>query len=441
LLRELLPVLVAGLVPIAVLALIVIGTTLSLVAWQPPILQTTQFGTADSQNGITALSLDPTGVYAAGFVGYVGAVPSYMFVNRYTLDGHQVWTQQFGNPALSIISAIGVGVDGVYIAGNQGTQGIYPVNASFVKKYDLIGNEIWNREFGGGGASAPTTIAVGTSGVFVGGYTNESRPFVKDYDFNGGLVWTRLLSYSNGYVNAFISPVGLYVSSDYANGSLVQKYGVNGTLSWTRTCTCGLARISGDSTGIYGVGTTQTSGGIFDGFLSKYDLNGNQLWTTSFSAPGFDSVRQVEVSADSSGVYLATTTNDLRGIVMKYDGKGNHVWSVLLPWRTGTGSLTSGDVIAVGDAGVYVGGDSRTSTPNSVGFIAQITKSSSLVFFGVNPPYSFGLVGLLAALVAISVLSLRRRLKKKLRAPRANVTYRSQKIPGDICRETTMYPS
>jgi hypothetical protein len=444
LLRELLPVLVAGLVPIAVLALIVTGTALNLVAWQPPVQQTSQFGTANSQNGITAIVSDSTGIYATGFVGYIGfpnATSAYLFVSRYNLNGQEVWSQHFGDPYLSSISGVGVGTDGVYIVGELW---VSPVNqSSFVIKYDLNGNQVWNRKFENASIGS-RTISVTTTGVYVGG-VNGTRYFVEDYDSNGSLVWTDLFGNNTGSISIFASLNGIYVASFDTPGSatgnsLVEKYGLNGILEWTQACSCVTANsgstISADSTGIYAVGTVQSRGGTFDGLLAKYDFIGNRLWTTSFNAPGFNSVQQVEVSADSSGIYLATTTTDLRGIVMKYDGNSNRVWSVQLPWTTGTGLLTRGDAIALGDAGVYVGGDSRTSTPYNVGFVAQISKSSSLVFFGTNPPYSFGLVGLLAAVVATSILWLKRRQKKRFRAPAARASYHSQKVPTDMYSRT-----
>lgn len=440
--RELVPVLVAGLVPLAVLTLIVIGTALSLVAWQPPMLVTTQFGTAQSYNGISVMSSDPTGIYAAGFVGGnagLNVTPSYLFVGRYDLDGRLVWTQQIGKPTLSQILGLAVGTDGVYIAGYLGVS----ANSSFVRKYDLNGNQAWNVQFEN--FTKATAISVTASRVYVGVSPGIGfRDYLDSYYPNGTQIWTRPITNYNyrGVINIYALPSTVYVfdvatrisgSSGSPTITLFQKYDSAGTLMWNSTVSLEASGISGDSGGIYVVGPVQTPGRS-NGFLSKLDFDGNHVWTTNFSAPGFNSVSEIRVSADSSGVYLAATTTDDRGIVMKYDMDGNQVWSVQLPWKIYTS--TSVVVITVQTTGVYVGGSLDAGSSGEEGFLAESGKSSSLVFFGTNPPLSFELVALLAAVAVTSVLWLRRRVKKRLRRPSANVTLLSKRIPKDICSPT-----
>jgi len=438
LLRELFPLILAGLVPIAVLVLIVTGTAFNLVAWQPPIMQTIQFGTANSENGITAISSDSTGVYIAGFAGWLDVIPSYLFVTRYDLSLHQVWTQHSNNPdfsltsgiALAKISGIAVGKDGVYVAG-------FANSSSFVKGYDLNGDQVWNSTFGNAGYSA-TAVSVGRNGVYVVGYENRTSYFLRDYGINGSLVWTQLAgTYVTDNAGVFADAGGVYImipkspgSLTITGSSLLQKYDLNGTLEWTRTCQCDSAQITGDSTNIYVAGTVQTARGASDGFIGKYDQTGNQVWTTNFSAPGFNGINAVQISADPSGVYLSSTTSNARGIVMGYDSNGIRAWSLLRPWETGNGNLLSpSGMITVQEAGVYVGGTMTLGSSAYPAFMAQISKSTSLVFFGINPPFSFGLVTLLAVAAVASVLWLRAIRKKRLRISRTERGHRSPKAP------------
>lgn len=66
--------------------------------------------------------------------------------------------------------------------------------------------------------------------------------------------------------------------------------------------------VSVDSSGAYVAGFTggvlpgQTSAGLTDAFVRKYDLNGIELWTRQFGSSSHDD--SYAVSADSSGVYL-----------------------------------------------------------------------------------------------------------------------------------------
>src|SRR5467141_2792504 len=77
--RALLPVLFAEITPLLVLSLIIIGAGLSLVAWQPPILWTSQFDTPSFACYCTPTNLfsDSSGTYVAGSVlnAFPGQVP------------------------------------------------------------------------------------------------------------------------------------------------------------------------------------------------------------------------------------------------------------------------------------------------------------------------------------------------------------------------------
>jgi hypothetical protein len=439
-LREILAVIIASVVPLAVLTIIITGAAFSLVAWQPPILQTTQFGTANSENGISAISSNSMGIYAAGFVGYSNVTPTYMFLNKYGFDGRQAWTQHFGQPYLSDILDVAAGSDGVYAAGYLASSSTN--KSSFVTKFDFNGNQLWTSQFFQNSLSAAMSVSASSTGVYVGGY-NGSQYFVKDYYLNGSLAWTRLFGNNNFRLSVLDELTGVYlVSADTVFSGLVQEYDSTWALSWTHTCSCLPMGITSDGTDVYVFGTNQIAfGNPPVAFLTKYNPAGSMLWTKELDQPGGPTistgVNEVRASADSSGIYLTETTGDGRGTVMKYDASGNHVWSLQLPRGSGKGFLTKADVIAVQQESIYVGGDLSTNVPTGVSdtaFIAGISESSSLVLFGINPPFSFLLVGLMVAAAAVSIFWLRRSWKK-IRGPlSASSVYRSHDIPTDITR-------
>src|SRR5947209_3009184 len=106
--RSLVPLFAAAFVPFAVIILIVAGSGVGLVQWRPPETWAVDFGTSNSDNGVTAISSDATGLYAAGYLGYTGlsnlnVTPSQLYVTRYDLNGHLIWTKSFGSPDLSQI--------------------------------------------------------------------------------------------------------------------------------------------------------------------------------------------------------------------------------------------------------------------------------------------------------------------------------------------------
>jgi hypothetical protein len=141
---------------------------------------TRQFGT-NVDDLINGVSSDSSGTYVAGVTQ--GALPGQTkagsftdtdaFVRKYDTAGTILWTYQFGsaNPD----SAFGVDVDasGVYVAGN--TSGTLPGStgsgSAFVRKYEANANLAWTRQFGPtSGLAAPRGIAVDASGIYVAGF-------------------------------------------------------------------------------------------------------------------------------------------------------------------------------------------------------------------------------------------------------------------------------
>jgi hypothetical protein len=172
--------------------------------------------------------------------------------------------------------------------------------------------------------------------------------------------------------------------------------------------------------GIYIVGTSLQSAGL-GGALAKYDLVGNQVWVKSFDSPDATFFEAPRISVDHSGVYLALVTSR-SGFLTRYDSNGEQVWSVIIP------SVTPASIISVsvGQDGVYLGG--KTSSGDAS--LSKYGQSSSLVFFGVNPPFSFGLVGLLGGLVVLSIFRLRRQRKSRFHHAKSVAPYRAPK-PSD----------
>src|SRR5207249_10031171 len=89
------------------------------------------------------------------------------------------------------------------------------------------------------------------------------------------------------------------------------------------------------------------------------------------------------------------------GSVIRDDGRGDRVWCLSMPAKA----------IAVGREVLYVGG----SLNGYNGFVASVSESSSLILFGVGPPFSFVIAALLVSAVLSSVLWLGKGWRKKPR--------------------------
>ena len=368
-----------------------------------------QFGTPKLDD-VICVFVDSSGLYVGG--GTSGTLPgqSYAgkgdaFVRKYDFNGNEIWTRQFGGSDTEISIGLSVDSSGLYIIGR--TSGTFPGQVSsggmdvFVRKYDHDGNEIWTRQFGSTQADYGGSVSIDPSGIYVAGSTWGILPgqsaaggadaFVRKYDFNGNEIWTRQFGSSgdDGSGSVTVDSSGVYIAGG-TNGILpgqssaglydvfLRKYDHHGNEVWTKQFGSSEhdsgASVTADPSGIYITGVThgifpgQNSAGQADVFAKKLDHNGNEVWTRQLGSSGGD--YSTCISADSSGLYLAGYT---RGtfpghssaggsdlFVIKCGFNGNEVWT----WQFGG----SGDDYIYGSSvdpsGIYVGGDTWGTLPN-----------------------------------------------------------------------------
>lgn len=216
-------------------------------------------------------------------------------------------------------------------------------SSHFHLKLDIAGNFIWAYKMRFTGSPGPTSqsLNIGTSGNFytsgyfngtddfdpVGTYTIStgaaSNGFIAKYDTTGNFVWAKaFLGSSEGKINSSVTDLEEKV---YSTGYF------EGTTDF-------------DPSG----GTTYlTSGGMYDGFISKIDSSGNLVWVKQIiGAHPANTILPYFITTDTSGYlyitgtffgpydfdpgpgihYLApASTNDI--FILKLDSNGNFVWA------------------------------------------------------------------------------------------------------------------
>lgn len=228
---------------------------------------TRQVGTASSDQALD-ISLDTNGnVYVTGNTkgdldGNSNAGLEDGFLIKYDSSGLKQWTRQFGTTSSDGLygSFIDIDADGnVYVAGN--TEGGMDGNTNagqvdgLLLKYDSSGVKQWTRQFGTAGQEWTFGIFVDLNGnIYIAGNTQEGLDgninagnddgFVVKYDSSGVKQWTRQF----GTVN-----------SDWASGVSVDASG-------------NIYVAGGTGGGLDG----NANAGSNDGFLVKYDVNGNK---------------------------------------------------------------------------------------------------------------------------------------------------------------------
>jgi hypothetical protein len=230
---------------------------------------TRQFGTS-SDDWAHAIAVDASGnAYVAGTTyGVLGATNAGFddaFIRKYDSNGTEQWTQQFGSTGYD--NAYGIALDAganAYVAGStfgasDGTNA--GDNGAFIRRYSSNGTEQWTEQFGASFDSAQT-IAVDASGnVYVmgnngGEFTNFTDTslgdggggfFIRKYNANRTEQWTQQFTGTPncGYHAIAVDAGGnLYLvgcTGEALNGTnaggydaFIRKYNPSGSEQWTQ---------------------------------------------------------------------------------------------------------------------------------------------------------------------------------------------------------------
>lgn len=297
------------------------------------------------------------------------------FVSKFNGNGDHLWTTQHGTSSFDIgrdISADGLG--NVYITGD--TQGdLGGPNAggrdAFVSKFDEDGDHLWTKQLGtdrldyGNGVSADRLgnvyISGHTRGSLGGASAGNRDAFVTKFDSNGTLLWSNQIGTIGRDDSWGVSADGLgnVFISGYTNGAFegtnageldafVGKFDESGNHLWTRQLgTSGLDLSWGpaaDGIGnVYIFGVTEGSLGatndeFADAFMSKFDEDGNLLWTQQLGASSHvtsyggatDGLGNVYISGFTDGVLAGTNAGRWDPILAKYSDPVPEPSSLLL---------------------------------------------------------------------------------------------------------------
>jgi hypothetical protein len=260
---------------------------------------TRQFGTTGNDIGY-GVAVDKTGnVYVTGSTeGTLGASAfglSDVFLAKFDSSGNPVFIKQFGTTGNDIGYGVAVDSSGnVYVAGS--TEGILGASAFglsdvFLAKFDSSGNPVFIKQFGTTGNDIGYGVAVDSSGnVYIPGSTGGSLP---------GNV-------SSGQLDIFLAR---FDSS--GNQVFIEQFGTTGN-------DIGYGVRVDSSRNSYVTGATfgsldgNTSSGLFDVFLTKFDPAGTKLFTGQFGTDRDDFGYGIALDS-SANIYITGSTEGILG--------------------------------------------------------------------------------------------------------------------------------
>jgi hypothetical protein len=282
-----------------------------------------QFGTSGNDYA-HHIAVDPTGhLYVVGltdgaFEGFENAGEFDAFIARLDGNGQLSWVRQFGSARHD--GANGVAVDALtnsayvvgYIDGLAGQLGADGTDA-FIARYSTSGEQLWLTRIDSGSRDEARSVAVDSKGdAFVAGITagaltadaNEDfDAFVARFDRDGERLWVSQFG-TSGYDSAH------GISIDFEDHVYVG------------------GMTSGQFSG-------QQHQGGFDAFLARLDVSGGLAWVTQFGTDADDLVRGLGhdrlgnpyVIGYTAGVFPDNTRQGVQdGFVARFDGEGDATW-------------------------------------------------------------------------------------------------------------------
>ncbi|HPE87245.1 MAG: T9SS type A sorting domain-containing protein [Bacteroidales bacterium] len=243
--------------------------------------------------------------------------------------------------------------DGGYIMVGESESFGPGIISTLLKKCDSTGNEEWSKSYGGSAFDLPTAvIETSDNGYLIATYTTSFLPegtnirLIKT-DVIGDTVWTRVIPESNGCIVAFAGCVVETNDNGYlvagsgwkapnCNQIMLFKVTQAGEPEWHREIGGnsddygGCLQTTIDGNFILAGHTFSFGSGLCDGFLVKFDQNGEVLWSNAIGSTNYDSFRFVRQTSDGGYIAVGSTQSfgkAEQGFVVKTDSSGQTEWT------------------------------------------------------------------------------------------------------------------
>lgn len=314
------------------------------------------------------------------------------------------WVKGIGGTGESKLAGIAVDKDdNVYVAGNF--QGALTVDQSgistpvvltsnghydiYVAKYTPDGKLLWAKSIGGSNLDQVNNLAVDKDGNVIIGASFSSNSI--DCDPGAGVFTVT----SNGGEDALVVKLdtdGNFVWAKSVGGSNTDRGHVITADKDANIIFVG----SFSSSNITVAGNTLSNKGNFDGFVVKYDRNGNVVWSTGFGSAAVDEIKSVKTDSEGAiaimGYYGANINLNPRGTAQNYTANRETYFLAkysdngILNWANtymGTATMASISIGPTNDifmTGVY-SGQLVISTANQTSTLDQ-QNSAKHLFIG-----------------------------------------------------------
>ena len=269
---------------------------------------------------------------------------------KYDFSGNVVWKKNFGGSLNDDYNSIVSVSDGYVVLGSSYSSDIDLINMNngeidiIIVKYDLLGNVVWKKNFGGSYYEYDTDLIAVNDGYLVIGDTDSSDldldPLNEEenqvgviikFDSLGNIVWKKITDnsrYQDGIaINDEYIMVGYTTESSFARNDTDDT--LEDSLMLVMNDESLIVEDNENSQLVWGFSGAQAA------IISKYDALGNEIWIKEFggSTSEFYSVALTKYGYVAAG-HSSSSSDDLEGmnnggndgIIVAYDYFGNVKW-------------------------------------------------------------------------------------------------------------------
>ncbi|PWA07409.1 DUF7948 domain-containing protein [Flavobacterium psychrotolerans] len=358
--------------------------------------------------------------YSSENIASVGAHQNYYasnggydaFFTKLNSDGTRVWGTYYGGAYADIINQIKVSNnDNIYIAGetlsktNISTIGSHQQNSGdpvwntydgFLVKFESNGIRQWGTYYGDLNDERINSLIIDSNEkIYISGETSSDKSIATIGSYQPNHTNQSQYPY-DGFIAKFnsdgVREWGTYCGGNKRDTILDSKLDSNGNLI-----------LMGSTNSTLGISTSNAYQEInngADGFLMKFDLNGNRIWSTYFGGNNDDyfynlgidssdnlycfgqtnSTANIATTGVFQEIYLKNSIANNSGCIFKFDSNGFKMWgSYFFPETLGGSVSKSGDIYFTGRVE-----NGFLPTPNAYQEIRNLGTESYLVKFNTN---------------------------------------------------------
>ena len=351
-----------------------------------------------------------------------------IFITKFNSDGNTIWSTLLAGEDTDYSTSVVIDNNNcIYITGTT-TSSNFPVTDSssysgsddvVIAKYDSNGTKLWATYLGGLTIDRGNDITLDNEGIpYITGYTNSYNflhpdyskhadfydVFIVRYSSNGSMQWGTLVGGTGsergldialdnqnsvivtGYTYSVNFPTTDNSTFKGERDVFVSKFSANGNLQWST-----LLGGEYDEKG-YGVSTdfnnnivvtgytssqnfpvtdNSSNNGGMDIFLTKFNTNGNIVWSTLLGGVRSETARSISISktgyifitgiTSSSDFPVTDNSNYSDGwdtFIAKYNSNGTKLWATFLG---GSGNDIGNSIATDNSENIYITGDTESS--------------------------------------------------------------------------------